>query len=71
MLFRSAVRAFRLTPDCPYRGVAALEAAALGNGARIFVLRIRRQNGSIEDARENSTLANGDIAVLAGQRGEA
>jgi putative transport protein len=64
-----AIRAFRLMPGCPYRGVAELEAAAIAGGARIFVLRIRHQDGRIEEAKGSCLLEAGDIAVLAGQRG--
>jgi putative transport protein len=49
--------------------VQVLEARAVSTQVRLFVLRIRRANGAIEEAAEDAILREGDIVAVAGSRG--
>ena len=48
--------------------VQVLEAVAVTPQVRLFVLRIRRANGLIEEATEEAVLREGDIVAVAGSR---
>lgn len=61
-----ATRAFRLGTDA-YRTVGELEAEAMAEGLRLFVLRVRRGE-SIEEATPATELRPGDVLALGGQR---
>jgi putative transport protein len=45
-----------------------IEAKAVVTGARLFILRIRRANGAIEEATEDTVLREGDVVAVAGSR---
>jgi putative transport protein len=47
--------------------LAVVEAKAV-SGARLFILRIRRANGAIEEATEDTVLREGDVVAVAGSR---
>jgi len=51
----------------PGAGVQVVDAKAVGAGARLFVLRIRR-NGAIEEATADTVLREGDVVAVAGAR---
>jgi putative transport protein len=62
------LRAFRLRPGAKAIGLRAVEAEALVPDARVFVERIRRANGPIEDAAADTVIREGDIVAIAGAR---
>jgi putative transport protein len=64
---RWEVRAFRVQPRGKVVGLRAGEAEMLVPGARVFVLRVRR-NGTIEDATPDTVLHEGDVVAVAGAR---
>jgi putative transport protein len=64
---RWELRAFRVAIGSRAVGMTAAEAEALASGARVFILRIRR-NGTIEEATADTVLAEGDIVAVAGPR---
>jgi putative transport protein len=49
-------------------GVGVLEAKKVTTGARLFILRIRRPDGTIEEAAEDAVLREGDTVAVAGSR---
>src|SRR5687768_4203808 len=49
--------------------VQVLEAQPVVTQARLFILRIRRSNGLIEEATEDAVLQQGDVVAVAGSRG--
>jgi putative transport protein len=49
-------------------GVQVVDPSATSSGARLFILRIRRSNGTIEEATEESVLREGDTVAVAGSR---
>ena len=49
-------------------GLRAVEAEALVPNARVFVERIRRSNGTIEDATADSVIREGDVVAVVGPR---
>ena len=49
-------------------GLRAVEAEALVPNARVFVERIRRSNGTIEDATADSVIREGDVLAVVGPR---
>src|SRR5690242_7025271 len=49
-------------------GVQVVDPAAVSTRARLFILRIRRSNGTIEEATEDSVLREGDTVAVAGSR---
>ena len=62
------LRAFRVRPGGKAVGLRAVEAEAMVPDARVFVERIRRANGAIEDASADSVIREGDIVAIAGAR---
>ena len=65
---RYEMRAFRVRDDARVVGKTAREVEALLPNARVFVERIRRKDGTIEDATEDSIIQAGDVVAVAGQR---
>jgi putative transport protein len=49
-------------------GNLALMEAAETSGARLFILRIRRADGTIDEATEDMVLREGDVVAVAGSR---
>jgi putative transport protein len=49
-------------------GLRAVEAEALVPDARVFVERIRRSDGTIEDASADTVIREGDVVAIAGTR---
>jgi putative transport protein len=49
-------------------GLQVMEATTVARGARLFILRIRRSNGAIEEATEDTVLREGDVVAVAGSR---
>jgi putative transport protein len=62
------LRAFRVRPGGKAVGLRAVEAEALVPDARVFVERIRRANGTIEDAGADTVIREGDVVAIAGAR---
>jgi putative transport protein len=62
------LRAFRVRPGGKAVGLRAVEAEALVPDARVFVERIRRANGTIEDATADTVIREGDVVAIAGAR---
>jgi putative transport protein len=65
---RWELRAFRVRPGGKAIGLRAVEAEALVPDARVFVERIRRSNGTIEDAAADTVIRDGDVVAVAGAR---
>jgi putative transport protein len=65
---RWELRAFRVRPGGKAVGLRAIEAEAMIPDARVFVARIRRSNGTIEEATADSVIREGDVLALAGPR---
>ncbi len=49
-------------------GPQVIEAKAGASGTRLFISRIRRANGTIEEAVEDAILREGDVVAVAGSR---
>ena len=64
---RWEMRAFRVQPGGKVNGLRAIEAEALVPNARVFVLRLRR-NEVIEEATADTVLREGDVVAVAGTR---
>ena len=67
-LRRWELRAYRVPAGAKIIGLRAAEAEALVPEARVFIQRIRRRNGVIEEATADTTLHEGDVAAIAGSR---
>jgi putative transport protein len=65
---RWELRAFRVSPGGKAVGLRAVEAEAMVPDARIFVERIRRSDGTIEEATADSVIREGDVVALVGTR---
>jgi putative transport protein len=65
---RWELRAFRVAPGGKAVGLRAVEAEAMVPDARVFVERIRRSNGTIEEATADSVIREGDVVALVGTR---
>jgi putative transport protein len=65
---RWELRAFRVRQGGKAVGLRAVEAEALVPNARVFVERIRRSNGTIEDATADSVIREGDVLAVVGPR---
>jgi putative transport protein len=65
---RWELRAFRVRAGGKAVGLRAVEAEALVPDGRVFVERIRRANGTIEDATADSVIREGDVVAVAGAR---
>jgi putative transport protein len=65
---RRELRAFRLRPGGKAIGMRAVEAEALVPDARVFVERIRRSDGTIEEATADSVIREGDVVAIVGAR---
>ena len=65
---RWELRAFRVRPGGKAVGLRAVEAEAMVPGARVFVERIRRADGTIEDATADSVIREGDVLAVVGTR---
>src|SRR5688572_13641426 len=61
----SRARQIQATPTV---GSLALQAKAVPSYVRLFILRIRRANGAIEEATEDAVLGEGDVVAVAGAR---
>ncbi len=64
---RWEMRAFRVAAGGVVNGLKAIEAEALVPGARVFVLRLRR-DGVIQEATADTILREGDVVAVAGTR---
>lgn len=64
---RWELRAFRVASGGRAERMTAAEVEALVSGARVFVLRLRR-DGRIEEATADTVLQGGDIVAVAGPR---
>jgi putative transport protein len=62
------MRAFRVRQGGKAVGLRAAEAEALVPDARVFIERIRRANGTIEDATADSVIREGDVLAVVGSR---
>jgi putative transport protein len=58
-------RQIQVTPTV---GSLAVQAQAVPSYVRLFILRIRRANGAIEEATEDAVLGEGDVVAVAGAR---
>jgi putative transport protein len=65
---RWELRAFRVQPGGKVIGLRTIEAEALVPGARVFVERIRRSDGTIEEATADTVIREGDVLGIAGAR---
>jgi putative transport protein len=65
---RWELRAFRVAPGGKAVGLRATEAEALVPDARLFVERIRRSNGTIEEATADTVIREGDVVAIVGPR---
>jgi putative transport protein len=65
---RWEMRAFRVRPGGKAVGLRAIEAEALVPDARVFIERIRRSNGTIEEATADSVIREGDVLAVVGPR---
>ena len=65
---RWELRAFRVRPGGKAVGLRAIEAEAMIPDARVFVARIRRSNGTIEEATADSVIREGDVLAVVGPR---
>jgi putative transport protein len=65
---RWELRAFRLRPGAKALGIRSAEAEALVPDARVFIERIRRRDGTIEDATADSVIREGDVVAIIGAR---
>jgi putative transport protein len=65
---RFEMRAFRVQPGAKVIGLRAVEAEGLVPNARVFVERIRRGDGTIEDATADTVIRDGDVLGIVGQR---
>src|SRR5262245_98664 len=65
---RWELRAFRVQPGGKAIGLRAVEAEAMVPNARVFVERIRRQDGKIEEATADTVIREGDVLAISGTR---
>jgi putative transport protein len=65
---RWELRAFRLKQGARAIGLRVIEAEALVSEARVFVERVRRKEGTIEDATADAVLREGDVVAVSGRR---
>jgi putative transport protein len=65
---RWEARAYEVQPGGLAVGKRAMEAEALIPDARVFVLRVRRADGTIEDATADTVLRPHDVVAVAGAR---
>ena len=65
---RWELRAFRVRQGGKAVGLRAVEAEAMVPNARVFVERIRRKDGTIEDATADSVIREGDVLAVVGPR---
>jgi putative transport protein len=65
---RWELRAFRVRSGGKAVGLRAVEAEALVPNARVFIERIRRSDGRIEDASADSVIREGDVLAVIGAR---
>jgi putative transport protein len=65
---RWELRAFRVQPGGKAIGLRAVEAEALVPGARVFIERIRRRDGTIEEATTDTVIREGDVVAIVGAR---
>ena len=65
---RWEARAFEVRAGGRIAGLRVAEAEALLPNERIFILRVRRSNGSIEEATADTVLKEHDVVAVAGAR---
>ena len=65
---RWEVRAYKIRAGGAAAGLRAVEAEAMIPDARVFILRVRRTDGTIEDATADTVLQEGDVVAVAGAR---
>jgi putative transport protein len=65
---RWETRAYEVQPGGLVTGMRAAEAEALFPDARIFVLRVRRPDGTVEEATADTVLQERDVVAVAGAR---
>jgi putative transport protein len=65
---RWELRAFRVQPGGKAIGLRAVEAEAMVPNARVFVERLRRSDGTLEEATADTVIREGDVVAIAGTR---
>jgi putative transport protein len=65
---RFEMRAFRVQPGGRAIGMRAVDAEAMVPNARVFIERIRRSGGTIEDASADTVIREGDVLAIVGPR---
>jgi putative transport protein len=65
---RWETRAFQIQPGGLVSGLRASEAEGLIPDSRVFVLRVRHADGTIEDATADTVLREGEVAAVVGAR---
>jgi putative transport protein len=65
---RWEARAFEVQPGGRAVGLRTSEAESLVPDSRLFVLRVRRANGAIEDATADTVLHERDVVAVVGER---
>ncbi len=65
---RWEVRAYQVQSGGAAAGLRAVEAEAMIPDARVFILRVRRNDGTIEDATADTVLEVGNVVAVAGAR---
>ncbi|MGH7390199.1 MAG: aspartate-alanine antiporter [Candidatus Rokuibacteriota bacterium] len=65
---RWELRAFRVQTGGKAIGLRAVEAEAMVPNGRVFVERIRRSDGTIEEATADTVIREGDVVAIAGTR---
>lgn len=64
------LRAYRIAKDSPAVGRSVAEVEAMFGQARLFIERVRRVDGRIEEAVGSLVLAAGDVGAVAGTRAD-
>lgn len=65
---RWEVRAYQVQQGGVADGLRAVEAEAMVPDARVFILRVRRKDGTIEEATADTVMRAGDVVAVAGAR---
>ena len=65
---QAEARARQIQGPATVGNLALMEAQAAAAGVRLFILRIRRADGTIEEATEEAVLRENDIVAVAGSR---
>jgi putative transport protein len=62
------VRQMQMAASVGGGGVQVIENKTVAPGARLFVMRLRRSDGTIEEATEDTVLREGDVLAVGGSR---